>query len=766
MTATDERGRKGRRTLGWELWGMKRQIAKVLRMLLAEFLTRLPYWNWSSRLLDRLLVVEEGGGMEKGMIEKIRDAGISPPEQIINDGSIHRFPSNGDASDKAGYYLLYPDGGGFFGCWRSGIYQTVKPDGAETWTDQDRAAYRQKIEQAKAEATAQREREQAEAAEKARKIRNSAAPANPEHAYLKKKQIGPHGARQTGKTLILSIEDLSGKIVSIQSIDPEGKKKFLPGGKISGGFMVIGGRDFTQGGFICEGYATGASIHEATGKPVIVAFNSGNLPAVAEAFKDHPLTIAADNDLGTKIKTGKNPGIEAAKKAADVSGLPCLVCPVDSDFNDLAVKYGTETLKKFFNENVLNILNNLNINDSSQQFSTKNTPEPPQNLAGNIKQFIENSTGSFHTRDIDAEFGLKTRKEKQARSSALLYLYKKNFINKDKSITGRWHIIDSSIDWIDLDAPAEENFPLVLPFGLSEAVSIPPKAIIILAGSTNAGKTAFIFNTLRLNLGSDFKKTYLMSEMGPGEYITRLKSFNEPLDKWKEVNAASRSYDFNGAIAHHNLDGLTCIDYLEEIDGEYFKIASDIRNVYDALGGGVAIIAIQKKASNQTARGGEATMEKSRLYLTLDYLATKENSIVCALKITKLKNFIGKNLQNHELHFEINRGAQISKVMDWTPCAKVDRERCKAEYERTNPETDLDQKDYAVTFRTDAGRIVGMNNQDYSKLLQTHGMVAAEILEEIAADSFKREFIKDKGWFFQVPKILKKKIAEREAALV
>ena len=65
MTATDERGRKGRRTLGWELWGMKRQIAKVLRMLLAEFLTRLPYWNWSSRLLDRFLVVEEGGEWKK-----------------------------------------------------------------------------------------------------------------------------------------------------------------------------------------------------------------------------------------------------------------------------------------------------------------------------------------------------------------------------------------------------------------------------------------------------------------------------------------------------------------------------------------------------------------------------------------------------------------------------------------------------------------------------------------------------------------------------
>lgn len=385
-------------------------------------------------------------------------------------------------------------------------------------------------------------------------------------------------------------------------------------------------------------------------------------------------------------------------------------------------------------------------------------PKPPHNILGIIREFVENSSGSFTTRDIDSEFGLKTRKEKNARSYALNYMARKRFIYKDKSVAGKWHIIDSKIEWVDLDAPAEESFPIILPFDLHKHTIIPPKSIIILAGSTNAGKTALMLNTLKLNRCQKYKKIYLMSEMGRGEYVSRLKKFNEPLDSWKCINAAERSYDFNGAIEHHNKDGLTCIDYLEEIQGEYFKIASNIRDIYDSLGAGVAMIAIQKKKDESVARGGEGTMEKSRLYMALDYLATREHSIVCALKITKLKNFTDRNLQNHELHFEITRGAEINVVMDWTPCHKINRAFCQAEYERTNPHVNIAEKDYVVTFRTDAGRIVGILDKDFQSIVQNYGSESGSILERISTDSYNKPFIKDKSWYMQVTGILAKKM--------
>ena len=40
----------------------------------------------------------------------ISKSGLTPPDQIMADGKIHRFPSNGKATDRAGWYVIYPDG--------------------------------------------------------------------------------------------------------------------------------------------------------------------------------------------------------------------------------------------------------------------------------------------------------------------------------------------------------------------------------------------------------------------------------------------------------------------------------------------------------------------------------------------------------------------------------------------------------------------------------------------------------------------------------
>ena len=119
----------------------------------------------------------------------------------------------------------------------------------------------------------------------------------------------------------------------------------------------------------------------------------------------------------------------------------------------------------------------------------------------------------------------------------------------------------------------------------------------------------------------DYEKIYLMSEMGSGEYKDRILKFGDSPLLWKQkIKAAAKSYGFNGIIKHYNPNGLTCIDYLEEIEGEYFKMASSIRDIYDSLNQGVAVVAIQKKESSKFARGGESTAGKSRLYLSYSKL--------------------------------------------------------------------------------------------------------------------------------------------------
>lgn len=103
--------------------------------------------------------------------------------------------------------------------------------------------------------------------------------------------------------------------------------------------------------FICEGYATGASIHEATGHAVAVAFDSGNLKPVAEALRrkypETKLIICADNDQWTE----GNPGTTKAKEAAEAVGA-AIVCPSftdvstkPTDFNDMVRLSGIESVK-------------------------------------------------------------------------------------------------------------------------------------------------------------------------------------------------------------------------------------------------------------------------------------------------------------------------------------------------------------------------------------------------------------------------------------
>jgi putative DNA primase/helicase len=94
----------------------------------------------------------------------------------------------------------------------------------------------------------------------------------------------------------------------------DGRKIFLTGGRKRGCYFAIGRPADVL--CVCEGYATAASIFEATEYATAVAFDAGNLEPVALAlrakFPDTRIVICADND----IHTSGNPGLTAATRAA------------------------------------------------------------------------------------------------------------------------------------------------------------------------------------------------------------------------------------------------------------------------------------------------------------------------------------------------------------------------------------------------------------------------------------------------------------------
>jgi putative DNA primase/helicase len=287
----------------------------------------------------------------------IKAAGLIPPGSIIADGAIHRFSTNGKRGDVSGWYVLHSDGivAGAFGCWRSGLQSTwsQRREIALSLAEQERQRrliWAKTVQQVETRSRFQFLALGAAAAQW------RAAKRRANHPYATAKGVGCHGTRVDGNgCLLVPMRDSGGTLYSLQKIAPDGTKRFMSGGRVKGCFHLIGDPAGTL--VVCEGYATGATIHEATGHAVAVAFNAGNLIPVSVALRARHATdriiVAADDDW---LSVG-NTGCAAAKQAALASGgfvaVPWFPCPRPdkaTDFNDLHALRGPDAVRACFDE--------------------------------------------------------------------------------------------------------------------------------------------------------------------------------------------------------------------------------------------------------------------------------------------------------------------------------------------------------------------------------------------------------------------------------
>jgi putative DNA primase/helicase len=288
--------------------------------------------------------------------ETIRAAGLEPPERI-EPGRFHRFPGIGKRNDNtAGWCKLFDDGmGGIYGDKSTELSEVWQAKREQPLTKPEREAFRRQVEEARKQAEEQRRQEQEQAATKARQRWEAAPLASRAHPYLVKKHIKPHGTRQEGDKLLIPLRDESGQVWALQTIGPDGGKLFSPAGcRIKGLYFSIG--QPAPGGPVCpvEGFATGAAIHEGTGHPVACAMTAGNLEAVARIIKGklpgHQIVVCADDD--SRPDTEKNPGIEAATKAALAVGGVVAVPGLGrkADFWDLLNERGADAVRQAIEE--------------------------------------------------------------------------------------------------------------------------------------------------------------------------------------------------------------------------------------------------------------------------------------------------------------------------------------------------------------------------------------------------------------------------------
>lgn len=288
------------------------------------------------------------------MTTACRNVGVFPPGALPDVGKWAEADIDGDTHGKGDARIkLFPDGeGGIVHNWKSGEQQVFFADNIKALTPEQRAARHQAIEAARIRAEAELQTERKQAASKAAAIWKAAKPAPENNPYLTRKGIKASGARLHNDALVIPMR-AGGEIHSLQFIGPDGDKRFLTGGRVAGCYFSIGNPKGAAALCIAEGFATGATIHEATGYPVAVAFNAGNLGPVAkgmrERFTELPLILCADDDLATPGNPGMMKATEAARSVGALLAIPAFGADRPNkatDFNDMAKLCGVEAVKQ------------------------------------------------------------------------------------------------------------------------------------------------------------------------------------------------------------------------------------------------------------------------------------------------------------------------------------------------------------------------------------------------------------------------------------
>jgi phage/plasmid primase-like uncharacterized protein len=312
--------------------------------------------------------------------DAMRECGLRPDGPVQMDGRMHRVPVDDDKrGQRSGAYVGHLNGrpAGFIQNFKTGVKTTWKATGqVAALGAQDRARMAAEAARTRHERALDRERQYERAAQEVDAIWAAATPVEA-HPYLADKGVQSHGLRQgsDGQTitvqdrdgsdrelsiagrLLVPVADANGKLTSLQFIDPASSKIFMPNSRVEGGHFVIGDVNSSAPLLIAEGYATGATLHELTGMPAIVAFNAGNLMSVAQTYRqlhpDRPIYIAGDNDHRREAEGKPNVGREKAEEAAAAIG-GFVVLPyfaerdAGSDWNDLARGQGREAMRQQF----------------------------------------------------------------------------------------------------------------------------------------------------------------------------------------------------------------------------------------------------------------------------------------------------------------------------------------------------------------------------------------------------------------------------------
>ena len=296
-----------------------------------------------------------------------------------------------------------------------------------------------------------------------------------------------------------------------------------------------------------------------------------------------------------------------------------------------------------------------------EKIAAGNGHRKSRSVTAQVREWIFATSGQITTSDCNRDLGLKTPEQKKAANMALIRLKDEGIIEKCGERNGCYRLIEQGQDdeMEFLEGPVYE-YPVKLLFGLNDICSLYPQNIVVIAGSKSAGKTALLLNIVLANQDKH-EIVYLNSEMGPVEWTKRMQGFG--CVKKSDIKFKARTCHKN---FHDKIDGsnkIFIVDFLE-IHDNFYEVAGLIRKIHEKLKDGICFIAVQKKIGEKLGRGSDFSMEKARLYLTMEY---EEQQLCTRLTIIDAKaNKTMSDVRGLNKKIKIVGGAHISALdKDW-----------------------------------------------------------------------------------------------------
>lgn len=327
-------------------------------------------------LLERWLPRPQELSMDAGdpvteFAQVLENAGLVIQGLPQMDGAIHRVTTRDDKKGaKSGAYRAYLDGrpAGWYRDYRSADDSPTNWvfSGGEQHDPLARLHLRAFAQQQRDDNARKLQQQYNKQAGYARSYINR-LPQATAHEYLTRKGIrAAPGVRLNNKNeLVIPFSNGRGEIRSYQRIPVTGGKdaRILKDSEKTGNWFTFGTPENGRPLLFAEGYATAASLHEATGLPVLMTVDASNMIAVAEnarqIWTDSPFVFCADNDHQREI----NKGVFSATKAAEVTNGEVIIPAFTeaekaqglTDFNDLDASRGRDNFQNAMNAQLKHI---------------------------------------------------------------------------------------------------------------------------------------------------------------------------------------------------------------------------------------------------------------------------------------------------------------------------------------------------------------------------------------------------------------------------